>query len=320
MQVGFIKEESAVGVKRMHPRTWVLGAGTAALLLCGTALTASAAPHQNFAARHAAYATTEANLLQKAQAGTGSSTTATAYSTKVQTINTQIAALFTSEQALAAAKASIPSRNPGEKAKLQAQKRTLTHEITDARAKLKKDRKNSSAAHELTLKVKAWTAQLRTVNFGLTHPLVAFGMWKIHPYAGGLVALQTSILDLQQAAIHYTQLWIAAETAASTTPTTGSAATITGLAYAVSSITVPPAGSAAVVDAVSVAPVVKNAQGNVLPDSGTYTIAGPTGATGVAIDAASGQVTVNAGATVGTYVVTYAQAGVSESVNLTVAQ
>lgn len=305
----------------MHPGTWVLGVGTAALLLCGTAVTASAAPHQNFAARYGANATTEANLLQQAQAGTGSSTTVAAYGTTVQTINTQIATLYTSEQALAAAKAGIPAQTASAKAKLQAQKRTLTHEITDAKAKLKKDhKKNSPAAHELTLKVKAWTAQLRTVNFGLTHPLVALGMWKTHPYAGGLVALQTSILDLQKAAIHYTQLWIAAETAASTTPTTGSAATITGLAYAVSSITAPPAGSAAVVDAVSVAPVVNDAQGNVLPDSGTYTIAGPIGATGVAIDAASGQVTVNSGATVGTYVVTYTQAGVSESVNLTVAQ
>ena len=306
--------------QRLRLASWILGAGTAAMVLSGVAGTAGAAApaSASFAARYAQNAQTEAHLLQQAEGGSG--TIITAYSNTVQTINAQATVLYGSEQTLAAAKSGISSGNPGDRVNLVAEKRTLTHEIAAIKARIRKDRHDRKPAeeHALMLQLKTWTAQLRQVAFELAHPQVANGMWKRHPYAGGLLALQASILDLQRAAIHYTKLWIAA--AKTPTPAAGSPATITGLAYAAGAITIPAAGAAAVTDAVSAAPIVKDAQGNILTDSGTYAIASPAGAIGVSIDASSGQVSVSSGATAGSYTVTYTQGSVWESVSLTVSQ
>lgn len=311
-----------MSVRKFRIGSWVLGMGTAALVLSGMSLTASAASGPStFDARYTQNAQVEAKLVQQAQAEGGSSSTITALSSTVQTIGAQVAALYASEQALETAKAGIPSVTTGDRAKLQTQKRTLTRELRAAKATLKKDRKskNSVAKRELELRIKTWTAQLRQVTFELAHPQAAYGSWKSHPYAGGLTALRQSILDLQQAAIHYTRLWVAAAKPSGTT-STGNPATITGLAYAAATITIPATGSPATTDSVAVMPIVKDAQGNVLTDSGTYSIVGATGATGVSIDATTGQVSVSPGATAGAYEVTYTQGGVVETAGITVSQ
>lgn len=85
-------------------------------------------------------------------------------------------------------------------------------------------------------------------------------------------------------------------------------AQITGLAYSASSI------SGAATDVVSTDPVVTSNFGTTLPDTGTYTLAGPSGYTGVSIDSATGAITVNSGAMDGHYTITYTQGMVRENV------
>ncbi len=97
----------------------------------------------------------------------------------------------------------------------------------------------------------------------------------------------------------------------------GAPATITGLGYASTTLTPPATGN--ITDAVSVVPTVKDAYGNALSNSGTYSLTGPLGATGVSIDSSTGTVTVANGATAGSYSAIYNQGGVTDSVNLTVA-
>ena len=314
------EEERIVMSRRPRTGSWVIGLGTAALVLTTAAAGAgAAAPASNFASRYAQYSATETQLLQQAAAA-GASTTTAAFASTVQTINAQVAALYAAEQVLASAKTGIPAAGAAERAKLRAEQKTLTRELRQVRSQAGKGKKGLKAAdkRDLKLKEKIWTAQLKQVAYELAHPALAAGNWKRHPYDHGLSGLQQSILTLQQSAIHYTQLWITAAKAPA--PTGGTPATITGLAYAQATIAVPASGSPAATDAVATMPVVRDAQSNVLADAGTFSIAGPTAATGVAVDSATGQVSVSAGATLGTYVVTYTQGSVSESVNLTVSQ
>lgn len=303
-------------VGRKRTGLLLLGAGTVALMLGGMTMSASAAPvASSFAARYAKNANLEAELLQKAQAESGSSQNVTALSSAVQSIETEAATLYSAEEALLTAKAGIPATSASERLKLQAQKRILERDLTGARAAGKgKEGKKQVARRERQLQIKAWTAQLREVTYALKHPRLASGAWRGHPLHGGLTALQQSILDLQAAAIHYTELWIAA--AQSPTSAAGSPASVRGLAYGSATITIPAAGATSVTDSVYSAPVVTDGEGNVLSDSGTYTIAGPSVAAGVSIGAATGLLTVNPDATQGTYAVTYTQGSAEETVDI----
>ncbi len=296
--------------------SWAIGAGTAALVLAGVSVPARAAsPQSTFTAHYTQNANTEAQLLQQAQAEGGSSTTITLYSNTARSIGGQVAVLYSAEQALAATKLGIPSQTSARPA-LQTRQRTLTRDLATARAKLAKARKGRSAGtvRVLELQIKTWMAELNEVAYELAHPLLD-GTWTGHPLGGGLTSLQQSVLDLQQAEIHYTRLWI---TAAKSAPTIGNPATISGLSYAASTITIPAAGYAAATDYVTGRPVVKDAHGNVLIDAGSYTVTGPLGSIGVSINPTTGQLFVNPGATAGVYVVTYMQGGIADRVGITV--
>jgi len=302
---------------RLRTATWALGLGTAALVACGFGISASAASAQTaFTTKYTQNANQEAQLLQQAEAEGGSSATITALSSTVQTINTQVAALYAADQALVAAKGNVPAVDSTTQAKLQAQKVKLTTELAAVKANLQKDRKdnNRKLTREQQLKINALNAQLKEVDYELAHPATMLGAWGPDPLAGALPQLEASILDLQKAAIHYTNLWITAAKPGATAP--GTPVSITGLSYASPTIVVPAAGAASVTDSVYTAPVVKDALGNVLADSGTYAIQGPAGFTGVSINQATGQIVVNPLATAGTYDVTYTQGGVVDAVGI----
>ncbi len=292
-------------------------------LMLGTAIPAASAASvpSKFDAQYQRNAQVETQLLAQAQAAGGSATAVAAYSQTVQAVETQVYALYASEQALVSIRTNIPSGTQGQRSQLQVQLRTLRRNLANAKVEIRRDRKdrNRVKVRGLELQLKSWTAELRQVTFDIGHPGTVTGSWRSHPLAGGLSALQESILDLQRAAIHYTQLWIAAAKAPAAS-TTGNAAAIAGLAYAAPSIAIPAQGAAVATDQVAVMPTVEDAQGNVLKDAGTFSIAGPSGATGVAIDAASGLVSVEPGATAGTYAVTYLQGGIAETVDLAVGQ
>lgn len=302
-----------------HPKirrgTWAIGLASVALILAPLGQTASAAAPNTFATRYAQNEATMAKLLAEAQADGGSGASVAALEQAVQGIDAQVSALYAAEQSLAAAKAGIAASGAADRTALLAQRQTLQREIAQARVGRKGERKGAASRRERELQLRTWTAQLRQVDFELGHPGVLQGLWQRHPYAGGLGELETSILDLQKASIHYTNLWIAAAKAPGTAA--GTPATIQGLAYAVSAIAIPAAGAQSVTDAVYQPPIVKDAQGNVLADTGTYALTGPNGAAGAAINASSGLVTVSAGAAAGLYTVTYAQGTVQESVGLT---
>ncbi len=301
--------------------SWALGLAMAALVLGATIPAASAAAPSRFDAQYQQNAQIETQLLAQAQAEGGSSAAAAALGQTVQAVEAQVYALYASEQALLSIRTSIPSGAQGQRAGLTAQRRTIERDLAKAKVEIRQDRKdkNPVVARGLKLQVKTWMAELRQVAYEIAHPRAADGSWKSHPLAGGLVALRQSILDLQRAAIHYTKLWIAAGKAPAV-PATASAATIAGLAYTSPAIAIPAAGAAVATDAVSAMPTVEDAQGNVLTDTGTFSIAGPGGATGVFVDAATGLVSVAPGATAGTYAVTYAQGGVAETVDLAVGE
>ncbi len=293
-----------------------LGLGTAALVLGSVGQSAHAAsPQSTFSARYTQNANTEALLLQQAQTAGGSSPAIATYSNTVRSIEGQVGLLYSSEQALSLAKAAIPVQM-SDRNKLQTQERTLNHELANAKSRLERAKRDRIAAtvRMLELQVKTWTAQLAEIKYELGHPLLD-GTWTGHPLGGGLTALQQSILDLQQAAIHYTRLWIAVAKAA---PVLGNPASITGLRYASASVLIPTPGSAAATDPVAVKPVVKDARGNVLPDTGAYSVTVPPGAVGVAIDATTGLLYVYPGATSGVYVISYSQGGVVDRVGVAV--
>ncbi len=276
----------------------------------------------SFVAHYNQSAATEAKLMQQAQVSGNTNATVTGLLSTIENINSQITALFASEQALVQGEAKIPRLEGAFKKfmSLNTQRQHLLKEIRTDEAKLKKDwhhRQNVNYKQD-KLQLQVTLDQLKEVNLQLSHPDQGVLAWKKNPYDGGLTALQTSIVDLQKSSLHYTQELISL-LKVTPAPVQVTAASIAGLAYANASLTIPAAGSAAVTDVVAVRPVVKDSAGNVVADAGSYGLSGPAGAQGVTIDSATGTVTVNAGATPGAYVVTYAQSGVSETVTLTVA-
>lgn len=312
------------GEHTMNGRKVVKSIGVSAVLLGMSVFSTSAFAAGNsatFSAHYQANANVEAGLLQKAQAGMAgqSSATLTQLQSTVSAIQTQVAALYTAEQALAVAGTSIPAGGTtwqtASSSQLALRGRLM--------AAIAKDRSALRGHHaewwrkQETGRLQSAQRALQLLNGRLDAQSKASVMWRTHPYDGALTQLQSSIFALQHAAEHYTNVWIALE---STTTTVNVPASVTGLAYASSTITVPPTGSSFAADAVATAPIVKDAAGNILNGQGSYTITGPSGYTGVMIDAVSGEVTVSPGATAGGYTVTYSQGTVTESVYLTVIQ
>ncbi|GGI98267.1 hypothetical protein GCM10010885_04800 [Alicyclobacillus cellulosilyticus] len=319
-------------------KTQTMGAVAACVLtsaLATPAVLAKDASSQlqaQFAARYQQNQQLEAQLLQQAASLQSANQTVAQLKATVDTLNQQIAALYAAEQTLANAEANIPADVGGGQPLLQ-QRAKLKAQAKAAQSQIAKDRREKKPVQlrldelrykeiamledEVDLRIKEADSQRK-------------GGWK-QPLDGALRELQKTILDLQASAIRYTKLWIQLAKAPSATSsgstTSGSSASgsasgvpasVTGLAYATSSIVIPASGAAAVTDVVAVQPTVKDAAGNTLAVSGVYSLSGPEGAQGVSIDPVTGTVTVQPGATPGTYTVTFTQGGVSESVTLTV--
>lgn len=319
---------------KLSQTAWTFGitgmAAAATIALAATTMTTYAGAET--AAVNSKYQTTfinhynqnlqlETQLVQKAEAEGGSSQTITSLSQTVQSIDTQVSALYAAEQSLVSARAniSVPAADSNQAKTLKADKQTLMHNIAAAKNKVKVDLKSKHkiAARRLQLQIKIWEAEINQLNFQLSHLNTGTARWNHEPYDGGLTELQQTIFDLQKSAIHYAEAWLGAAKPISATV---NPASITGLSYSMTNVTIPTAGSAAVVDSVAVLPLVKGTSGNVLEDVGTFTIAGPSGADGVSVDSITGQVNVDAGATAGTYIVTYTQGTLSDSVSIIVSQ
>ncbi|GGJ00181.1 hypothetical protein GCM10010885_06780 [Alicyclobacillus cellulosilyticus] len=261
----------------------------------------------------------EAQLLQQAEAGNVNNDTIAKLKATIDTLNQQIAALYVAEQALANAEATIPAEQQTN-ATLQAllqQKAKLESQIKSDQQASKGNKGNHRGAQARAdlQNRQALMAQLNQINFQIKQLQRQASQWQKKPLAGALQELQSSIFHLQAAVIHYTNLWIQLEKpqASASVP-----ASITGLAYVASTVTVPADGSAPVTDVVAAQPTVKDAAGNVLSANGVYKLSGPSGAKGVSIDPTTGTITVLPGATPGVYTVTYTQGKVSESVTITV--
>jgi hypothetical protein len=297
----------------------------AAMTACGAigtgAFASSNSSDAGFVARYNQNAQIEAGLLAKAQAGVGTSGATQQYATAVQTINQQIVALFGAEQTLAneqAALSTLPAVS-SQTDKLNHEEAQLDQEIENGNHGLSGDGKHHSKDWKRNekLQIRIWKLQEEKVKLQLSEYEDAWSSGDHRSYANGLKGLQESIFNLQSSAIHYTNQWIAAEGSSSST---GNAASITGLSYTQSTITAPAAGTQAVTDVVYSWPVVKDSNGNVIQNAGTYTLNGPTGATGVSIDGHTGTVIVIPGATPGQYTSTYSQNNVTDSVYFNVYQ
>lgn len=211
----------------------------------------------------------------------------------------------------------IPSsdKSKAELTTLNKQHSQLVTQLNNNAAQIRKYQKNHQTRQLKIARAQRVVIQdkIKLVNLQIKNVNNDNSPWKHAPLGGGLTSIQSSIYDLQASAIHYTTQWLN-ETKAST----GVPTTISGLSYASASVTVPTSGSAGVTDIVAQQPTVKDQNGNALSNDGAYEISGPANATGVSIDSTIGTVTVEPGATVGTYTVTYAQGSVTETSTLTV--
>ncbi|MBX5436186.1 MAG: hypothetical protein IRZ33_03105 [Alicyclobacillaceae bacterium] len=283
-------------------------------------LTAMGADRQTqFIAHYQHNAQIEATLLAKAQALPSGSSAITPLKDTVATINQQVPSLYDAEQALAA----LPPGDAAEQTdaalaalqqlrkKLKAEQEQLQRQSADA----KKQPAGKDTVHSLLQQLRNTSQRLRQFNVQLQHAKSQSAAGRQKPLGSGLGELQSAIYHLQTVAIHYTSLWI--QLARSGASAAAVPFSITGLAYADDEIRVPSAGAPAVTDVVAAWPMVKDADGNILPAAGLFRIAGPSAGAGVTIDAVTGTVTVQAGAKAGVYTVTYIQGDDSDSVELT---
>ena len=304
----------------MRPTGMARVASAAFTALASAALAAGpvhAASDATFIARYEHNAQIGAELLQKAEAAGGAGADVASLKQAVTALNQLIPALYTAEQALAHAR-STASGTGLSQALLNPtgqRKGGLGSAIRAARTAIRgRSHGESQWVRDQLDDIHAAKAQLQKVASQLRQPAGSGRDRHGHPGGGHLAALQTAILQLQDAAIYDTGVWLTTvEPSAAAIPVS-----ITGLSYAQAAVTVPTAGSAPAMDAVAAQPVVKSENGADLPATGSYSLAGPENAEGVTIDSITGTVTVNAGATPGQYTASYAQGGIADSFAITV--
>lgn len=174
--------------------------------------------------------TQEQTLLTTAQTGAANSTDSNVLGllTSVQNINAQISSLYTVEQALVSGASSIPqvhATHPQEQKQLkdlQTQRAKLLKQLNDAwklvsqyahHPHRKGLLKKAIADHtRMSNDLKALNQKIATLDKKLHEQ-----DWQGHPYDGGKAVLQDSILKLQAAAIHYTNVAITLEQSGSNT-------------------------------------------------------------------------------------------------------
>jgi hypothetical protein len=307
-----------------------------ALVLSGVGLSnpAFAAQQQgSFARQYAHNMQLETALWAKADASAASDTRIAALKTAVSGMNTESAQLYTTEQALVQVRNDAHAAGGRSMLDVRAWKKQRAglerdlHRIKHALAEhSKKHHLSAKQRAQLKAEEKIDLARVGLLDLELRQGARSDDAWLRTPLDGALTYLQRSILALQVSAIHYTRDLLSLEHA-KVAPSSGgaqSAASISGLGYAIASIQIPAQGTAAVTDSVYHAPLVLTANGITLLDQGVYTLSGPSGAVyganGIAIDAQTGLLSIASGATAGIYQVTYAQAGAQESVDISLVQ
>ena len=277
----------------MHKTKLMTMAAAGAAVVITFAFTASAFAEtsgQSFMSAYEQNAQLEASLQQRAMANGMQNPSAVSLNSTIQTINSQVATLYSAEQALTNA---IPALPPAFQGNWQH------NQHGDRGEKGKK------------MQVEKWQLNLGRLIRQQDHPQLPAPYRQGQYLNSALSSLRTSILDLQKSAIQYLYVWLSLP-ATNTQP--GNPATITGLTFAEATIPVPALGAAPVYDPVVGAPVVKDQYGNTLSDTGTYSLIGPNGSAGVTVNPSNGELTVVPGATVGTYTVIYVQGGVMQRV------
>ncbi len=294
-------------------------------ILAGTAAAASASAAAAFTARYEHEADIEAELLASAQAQSALTASSAQFDVAITALNSQIATLYRSEQALEAVGLTLGAlptsqQTPDLRARrtqlqarldtLQSQLRSLAHKHGGDHSAQKELQSQRRRLHTEIADVKR---ALRRLEQQLQHTAKDRSRWQTHPEDGALGRLQTAIDDLQVASIHATLAWIQAEHPRSAVLQPSS---ITGLTYAQTTVPKPGNKQPAVTDVVTVPPVVVGVSHATLVDTGTYSLAKGHPHPGVRIDAVTGTLTVTSSAHPGTYVIVYTQDGVSEEVTL----
>ncbi|MCL6445000.1 MAG: hypothetical protein K6T83_16360 [Alicyclobacillus sp.] len=290
-------------------------AAVAACVWLAVGTTLASESDASFKSHYQHNAQIEASLLQKAQSVSSNNADVKALETTVQSLNQQIATLYNVEQTLAEAANNAPNLSAAEINNLKQQRQKLVDKAQSIQQSIR-----SAQSHHDDDKVKRLQARRASVLRQISMIDDELGgnassAVSTQQFRGGLQQLQAVIYRLQAAAIHYTNQWIRLETNA----TLGTASSVSGLAYAETSLNIPHDGVNE--DVVASQPIVKDQNGNILDDIGVYTISRSSGsdsgtADGVTIDAVSGTVTVHPGAAAGSYTVTYTQGDVSEQVTL----
>ncbi|MHB1629365.1 MAG: hypothetical protein ACYCVB_13485 [Bacilli bacterium] len=220
---------------RQTYKFWVTGAVAAAIavspLTAGFAF-ADTAANGAFTASYQHNAGIESGLAQQAQAGMTTSPTAQeqAAQTAVQAIAGQVTTLYGSEQALAGSASTLPSINTfsnprisGSIASMSRQRASLVNAADRAwqQMNLFKHRRNRTKYNQAVHMHAALESKLGYISREITRAKgeLTTTSWNGHPYDYALSSLQHTILQLQQAQIHYTRTWIALEKAASTSTT-----------------------------------------------------------------------------------------------------
>lgn len=174
----------------------------------------------SFTSQYQANMTKEASLLQTAKSSSFSDGYTQELSSTVQNINSQVSTLYSSEQTLAAQRAQTERLNQqnlsATLSHLEQERMNLLHRSEDAWTTVKfwffrhQDKHTQGMEHEARQKWSNIGTQVKAINKEI-EDLKQQEHWRSRPYDGGLSALQQSILELQHAAIYYTQEWIAAE-------------------------------------------------------------------------------------------------------------
>lgn len=199
-----------------------------------------------FATKYQANVTAEQALWAQVPT-TSSDATIVALKASVQSIDGQVASLYAAEQALATTETSIPKVKPVSQATLNGLNRQRNNlqmlaKVEWSAANRNHNKPKEQAAFKLDMvKYNSFQKQLGNVEQKIVQISAeikaqnANGVTSTKPYDDGLLALKTSILDLQTSAMTYTKEIIAqqasdsaaASTSTSTTTTTTSTAPTT---------------------------------------------------------------------------------------------
>ena len=190
---------------------------------------AAEAPSAAFAAHYQQNASAEASLMQQTQSLTVQNSETSALQQVVQTIGQQVTSLYGDEQSLVSARGTVPRLTQSSLATgntLIRERNQLQLQLSREARLMQTNRRRRPAflaaerAHaRFEVKIRLLDAQINQLRSSYS----ARATWNSHPYAGGVAALQGSILELQKAEIHYTHEWIALGQSSAASSQTGSA-------------------------------------------------------------------------------------------------